>query len=627
MVLRLEGAAAHLDRNTQELSKIADFLPMAMACLTPLEASQQPALAIVDITFPERVRSLCVMFRSGADRDGEVQLSYRLDEGPEVPVGPGQLLANSRQLPDPEVLEVAVGEPGCRRFRLVARMRSVHDHAEGVAVRHLASFVCGGHVESDPACLAVVADPESISWFAEPAVQDGSHRRTRWNALTLLQPPEVDLAERTLAELPVGWLPGAMVLEPGRKEARRLEAVVTMSHGHSTASPSPGQFLRVDLQSGAQADPLPTEVLSTASPILLSVADADGDRQRDFLLGDSFHSSPGYHSGRVLLVSSATGRELHTWQMPPVGSMTPHHQFGGVLQPVHSHATDTLFVADARGYPGGDAKLGAIVLLDTRSKQAVARVDGADPVPDLGLNLVPIAEPVDLDGDQLLEFATLRPMGSRANRESPPCILEVWSGNGLVQLQGSSPHVIGGPEFVPLYRFLFDARSRWAHGCWVPDTDGDGKPELFLIFLPPQPTDGRASMTMISLPRGVLWERTVRLEPDGQQDQSESTYWQALPVADLDGDSRGDLALLAGTFFRYRILFASSADGSLLGSQEINAGFRVPITVPGFDRASMLHVPDLDGDGFGQLLVPRTRLGPDGQPRSTLALYDLKRLR
>ncbi|MEY3160964.1 MAG: hypothetical protein RIT25_955, partial [Planctomycetota bacterium] len=74
--LRLQGAVAHLDRNTQEMSKIQDLLPMAMACITPLEAGEQPALAIVDILFPERVRSLSVMFRSGADRDGDVQLSY-----------------------------------------------------------------------------------------------------------------------------------------------------------------------------------------------------------------------------------------------------------------------------------------------------------------------------------------------------------------------------------------------------------------------------------------------------------------------------------------------------------------------------------------------------------------------
>lgn len=627
LALRLQGAVAHLERNTQDLSKIADFLPMAMACLTPLKASQQPALAIADISFPERIRSISVMFRSGADRDGDVQLSYRLDELPEVRIGSGQLLANSLALPDAEVLEIGVGDPGCRRFRLIARMNSLHDHAEGVAVRHLASFVCGGHVESDPACLAVVADPEPISWFSQPAPETGSHRRTRWNALPVAKIPAVTLAERHLTNLPRGSLPGGMVLEPGRTNPRGLDAVIAMSPAFSAAHQATGHFHRVDVQTGANADPVSSEALAVAKQILLSVADADGDRQRDFLIGDSRHSDQGYHSGRVLLVSSGTGSVVSSWQLPPVGSLTPHFLFGEVVQPIQSHATDTLFLTDARGYPGGEAKRGSILLLDTRSKAVLARLDGMDAVPDIGINLVPILDPVDLDSDRLLEFATLRPLGMRVGRDPPPCVLEIWSGDSLLQLQGTSPRVVGSPEVSPLYRFYFEARSPWANGTWIQDIDGDGQPELFIVFYPDNPPGCLAILTMISLPRGVIWEHRIRQGPDDVNGAEESWIRQALAVADLNGDSLGDLALLAALPGGIRLLFVSSADGTMLGEQVLMNDFRGANGTLEMDRVQMLQIPDLDGDGFGQLLVPRVQQGPDGQPQCTLMLYDLKRLR
>ena len=628
LALRLQGAVAHLERNTQETSKIASFLPMAMACITPLQATREPALAVVDITFPELVRSICVMFRSGADRDGELQLSYRIDEHDEVAVGSGQMLASPVQLPVPEVLEVAPAGSGCRRFRLIARMRSAHDHADGVAVRHLGSMVCGGHVESDPVCLAVVADPDPVSWFAGPALAAGTHRRSLLEASRAEFAPAIALEHRPLATLPPGRIPGAMVLEPGRGGPDRLDIVATSVRMMGALPAGSGQIHRVDVRTGQQQDPVPCPDLQRPPLSMLSVADVDGDRQRDLVIGDHEYSEPGYHSGRVFLVSSATGITRHTWQLPPQGNGTPHHSFGEVLQPLQSHATDTLFLAGAGRYPGGENKYGAVSLLDARAGQVLARIEGRETNPDMGMCPVSIADSLDLDSDRLLEFVTVRPLATQAGRVSPPAVLEVWSGNTMLQLQGMLARSLEDPDLRPMHRFLFDACGYSGVGTWVPDCDGDQQPDLFVSLYPEPGVVGAAYIhTMLSLTRGVIWERRPGLTAEEQQLGLLRGIHQVLAVEDLDGDGHRELAFLLVGSSDIWVRFVSSGDGSILGEFSTGTDIAgIPAEV-GTARLRLLHIPDLDGDGFGQVLLPRVQTLPDGQPQCTLMLYDLKRLR
>jgi len=119
----------------------------------------------------------------------------------------------------------------------------------------------------------------------------------------------------------------------------------------------------------------------------------------------------------------------------------------------------------------------------------------------------------------------------------------------------------------------------------------------------------------------------VRLGHLDLKPMEENGIRQVCAVADLDGDARGDIAILVGSFSGSRILFVSSADGALLGEHLLQNDFRGATGFSEVDRLRMLHVPDLDADGFGQLLVPRVQTLPDGQPQCTLMLYDLKRLR
>lgn len=418
------------------------------------------------------------------------------------------------------------------------------------------------------------------------------------------------------------------MLDASRRGGNGMDVVVAASPPNLEEPVRFGQFHRIHLPSGESEEPVPVSEAMKLNGNMLSIADVDGDRQRDFVLGENTYSGSGFESGRVLLLSSRTGSILRSWELPPVGKHTPHHIFGESLQSFQSHATDSLFLADARCFPGGDAKRGVIALLDSRTDGVLARIEGKDAVAEAGLNLLQLDDPLDLDEDRLFEFATLRPLGSSSTNRNPGCVLEIWSGSEMLQLQGAPAISLGEPDVQPMHRFHFDHSINIASAGWLPDCNGDGQPDLFVVFLPDRGTvSGVHTVVALSMTRGVVWEKKFLLASERTMALQERHVHMGCSVEDLDGDGMTDLALFIVDPRGKWLLFVSAADGRPIGEFAVPSQLRGDAAMTEAETSRMLHVPDLDGDGFGQLLVPRVQQGPDGQPQCTLMLYDLKRLR
>ena len=129
----------------------------------------------------------------------------------------------------------------------------------------------------------------------------------------------------------------------------------------------------------------------------------------------------------------------------------------------------------------------------------------------------------------------------------------------------------------------------------VPDTDGDGIADL-LIGAPRQSVRGMSNIGRAYLYSGATGELLQELEVFFNN--GNKFFGQAVAgVPDLDGDGRGDL--LIGAPNRARVYLFSGATGELVRTLEGPRRFGLSVS----------GVPDVDGDGRGDLLIGAQEVG------------------
>ena len=155
---------------------------------------------------------------------------------------------------------------------------------------------------------------------------------------------------------------------------------------------------------------------------------------------------------------------------------------------------------------------------------------------------------------------------------------------------GALLHTFDAPD--PGLHFGYPATS-------VPDVDGDGRGDVLIGAA--DHLGGDIEFGRAYLFSGATGDLLRRFEPPDLSLNNDSFGYTAAGISDIDGDGRGDV--LVGTSFvefqpKYVYLF-SGATGTLLHTLTDPGGGNSLFSFFGLDG-----VPDVDGDGLDDLLIP-----------------------
>ena len=358
------------------------------------------------------------------------------------------------------------------------------------------------------------------------------------------------------------------------------------------------------------------------------VADADGDGRGDLLIGARDDDGGERDAGRAYLFSGATGSPLRMLEsLNPVVTGNFGISVAGVPDADGDGRGD--FVVGAHREDGAAVAVGRAYLYlsgeDVVNMPPVAVDDVATTTEGLAVTINVLANDADPDEDLLSIAMVGSPVNGTAEivqgqvRYTPGLgftgiddfTYTVSDGNGGEDDGFVTVTVLEAmPGIVTLVSPSVEALGNFGRSvATVPDADGDGRDDL-LVGAPLEdaelPDAGRA----LPLQRGAREPCCARWSPPNPEDSGFFGFTVA-GVPDADGDGRGDLligAILEDTESQDagRAYLFSGATGLLLQTLE-SPNF----VQGGFFSSAMAGVPDVDGDGRGDLLVRRS----PGEPR------------
>ena len=361
------------------------------------------------------------------------------------------------------------------------------------------------------------------------------------------------------------------------------------------------RHLLILLLAAAPAVAQPVRTLTSPDPetfglfgvAVSGVPDADGDGRGDLLVGapseDLISGGTLYvNAGLAYLYSGTTGALLRTIESPNLDPAEGEGQF----------ASDVSGVPDVDGDGRGDLLVGA-VLEDIGAAENAGRAylySGATgarlrtlraPSPQLfGAFGSDVAGVPDVNGDgrgDVLVGAYLEDVGGLQDAGRA----YVFSGaTGAPLYALTAPDAVAGLGFGTV-------------GVGVPDVDGDGRGDLLVG------ADGAQRIYLFSGATGA-WLRTLT-SPNPQP--GGGFGFSVAGVPDANGDGRGDL--LVGAFGEdggapgagRAYLFSGATGALLLTLESPNPEQDFFPRVPSAFGFSVSGVPDLDGDGRGDLLI------------------------
>ena len=334
------------------------------------------------------------------------------------------------------------------------------------------------------------------------------------------------------------------------------------------------------------------------------VPDADGDGVDDLLVG-AYEEDERPWSGHAYLFSGATGALLHELASPN-GDRPAEGYFG----------FSVAGVSDTDGDGRGDLLVGAkqepVLLADgtTRSAGRAYLFSGAtgdllhewvSPNAAVGGEFgASVSGVADADGDGRGDLL----VGAR--QENP----------GSVSYGVGRAYLFSGATGALLHTLVSPGEERYAYFggsvSGVPDANGDGRGDLLIGAEREEPDASPKDAGRAYLFSGS--DGSLLLALASPLEEASGAFGRSVAgVPDADGDGRGDL-LIGASGERTsgslppvgRAYLFSGADGSPLGSVVSPADHSFgPFYASGF-AGSVAGVPDVDGDGRGDLLVGAT---------------------
>ena len=386
----------------------------------------------------------------------------------------------------------------------------------------------------------------------------------------------------------------------------------------------------------AQTEPITLESPNSVSAgqfgaSVADVPDADGDGQGDLLVG-------AVGEGRAYLFSGTTGQLLQTLENPESGSYArsvagvpdadgdgrgdllvggaPNSYLysgatGELLQTFVQPNTNSEFgfsvagVSDADGDGRGDLLIGAHIenVEGTQNAGRAYLYSGATgellqtletPNPEIGGAFgQAVAGVPDVDGDGRGDLL----IGAR-NEDGGA--LDAGRGYLFSGATGALLQTLVSPNPQA------DGRIGWSVSG-VPDVDGDGRGDLLVGAVSEfneSPVRGQAHV--FSGATGELIRSHVSLSTSSGGDFA----WSVAGVPDMDGDGRGDVLIGSVSDSGGRAFVFSGATGQVLQTLESPEGGLFGISASG--------VPDVDGDGRGDLLIGARSAGSPNSGRAYL---------
>jgi serine/threonine protein kinase len=184
---------------------------------------------------------------------------------------------------------------------------------------------------------------------------------------------------------------------------------------------------------------------------MANAGDADGDGRDDLLVGGNYGGRVGDAPGLVRLYSTATGAVLHSWSDP-----SPDHGFGRTVVGVGDLDGDGRGDVAVSAISDGATSTDQVLVFSGRTGQRLGEIRGTKAGTEFGLAVAPYRRST---GPVLLAVGA--PLGGSGSAGA----IEFWTASGQpassLQPQGKVQGF--GSLLLP-----------------VPDSDGDGRPELFV---------------------------------------------------------------------------------------------------------------------------------------------------
>ena len=325
------------------------------------------------------------------------------------------------------------------------------------------------------------------------------------------------------------------------------------------------------------------EVSGAFGTAVAAVEDIDGDGLADLAIGAPQENDGASDAGRVYVFSSADGTSLLTLESPNSESSGAFGDAVAGVPDVDGDGLGDLLIGAPRE-DGGAGNAGRAYLF-SGTGALLLTLESTTPESN-GFFGTSVAAVPDTDGDGLADLLVGAPEEDDGATNAGRLYLFSGDDGALLQQRRSpNPQVVG-------------AFGNAVAG--VPDTDGDGRGDLLVgAFQENAGADGAGRAYLLSGDDGslLLTLESPNARPVGAFGASVAA------VSDTNGDGVADLFIGAdqedaGPEGSGRAHLFSGADGSLLLS------LVSPHTQPlGFFGHAVAGVPDVDGDGRGDLLV------------------------